>query len=200
MTCSQAAGVLEAYFEGSLPEKKAALVAAHLRGCATCSEQLAQIGKITAALAAVPRSEPGWELAQQITARVAALPASAGRRGLLAGWRRLEVLAAAFLVLLTGWRYALPILLSEQVAKMPVVIWIRHAGAHFLTWAAAFGEAGHDLWLALRETSPVLRPAATAAAPTLALYAVAEILIIAAIILLAHRARRTRLASTTILL
>jgi hypothetical protein len=198
--CSRISVLLEAYFERVLPEGQAKLVAAHLERCPGCSRKLAQIERIAAALAAVPRSEPSRELAGRISVQVAALPTPTGRRRLLAGWRRLEVLAGALMVSLAGWRYALPLLLSEEAGKVQIIIWAKHALAQSAVWAAGLGHAGYTLWLALRGTPEALRLVAAAAAPTLALYAGAEIAIIAAVIMIAHRAHRARLASATILL
>lgn len=200
MTCSAVADLLEAYFEQVLPEGKAALVAAHLRQCRACSGKLAQIEKITAALAAVPSSEPSADLARLISARVAALPPAARRRWLVVGWRRLEVLAAAFMVFLAAWRYALPLLLSEEAGRLRIIIWAKHATAQLAIWATALAEPCHRLWLALRGTPEALRPVVTAVAPTVALYTAAKVVIIAAVIVIAHRTHRARFASATILL
>lgn len=195
MNCSRARDLLEAYAEGLLPVRRSAALTAHLRSCQGCAGELAQIEKVTAALSAVPRSEPSLELARRISARLSALPSPASRRGLVAGWRRLEVLAAACVAVLACWRYAVPLLIARETQTFPLVGWIKLGAASFVHWLAEYPHALHDLAIRVQTGADALGLTATMLAPTIGLYAAAEIGIIAAVVLIAHRARRAARAT-----
>jgi anti-sigma factor RsiW len=190
---------MEAYYEGVLSPREAELVTAHLRECARCAHELAQIGKIGSALSALPESEPSADLVYQISAKVAALPAPMGGRRLVAGWRRVEVIAVASIALLALWRYALPLLLSKEAAGAPAVRWFSHALVSVVARMDAFSVALHNLWIALQGTTDALGVAAAKAAPVFGMYAVAELVMIAAVVLVSQLAHRPRPASLTML-
>ena len=197
--CPRVQGLLEAFYEGLLSSRQAEIVAAHVQQCPSCSRELAQIEKIAMALAAVPETEPGAEIVHRISTRVAALPAPMSGRRQAAGWRRVEVLAAACVALLAIWRYALPLLLSKEAAKLPIIGWLNAALVYVMGRMATLSLAGHSLWVALQGTSEALGLAAAKVAPILGLYAAAELGIIAALVMLTHYAHRLRPASLTML-
>jgi len=198
-TCARMQGLLEAYYEEALSPRESAAVGVHLQGCSSCAYGLAQIERVALALEAVPRAEPQVDLRQRISAMVSALPAPTSSRRLVAGWRRVEVLAAASVVLLGMWRYALPLLLSKEAARVPVIGWL-HAGAQFvMIRLSALSVVGENLWAALQDVSGALSLAAAKSAPVLGLYAVAEIAFIIAVVLLGPRAGRLRSAALSML-
>ena len=198
-TCTRVRESIEAYFEGVLAERESAIVASHLQECLSCAQELAQIERIALALEAVPQTEPQADLAQMISARIAGLPAPVSGRRLVAGWRRVEVLAAASIVLLAAWRYALPLLLSSEAAGVPVIGWLHVAAQFMMARLTALSIAGHDLWVALQGVSGALGLAAAKVAPILGLYAAGEMAIIATVVLLGQRAHKPRAASLTML-
>jgi len=152
-TCVRVQELLEAYYEDALAPRESAVVSLHLQGCPSCAYELAQIERIALALEAVPRAEPRTDLARQISTMISALPAPVSSRRLVAGWRRVEVIAAASVVLLGIWRYALPLLLSNEAARVPIIGWF-HAGAQFvMTRLAALSVAGENLWAAVQGVS-----------------------------------------------
>jgi len=198
-TCVRVQELLEAYYEDALAPRESAVVSLHLQGCPSCAYELAQIERIALALEAVPRAEPRTDLARQISTMISALPAPVSSRRLVAGWRRVEVIAAASVVLLGIWRYALPLLLSNEAARVPIIGWF-HAGAQFvMTRLAALSVAGENLWAAVQGVSGALGLAAAKVAPVLGLYALAEIALIVAVVLLGPRAHRLRSASLSML-
>jgi len=197
--CARVQGLLEACYEGALSRRETELVAAHLRECLACSQELAQIGKVGSALSALPEIEPEADLVRQISAKVAALPAPMSGRRLVAGWRRVEVVAAASIAVLAMWRYVFPLLLSKEAAGAPAVRWFSHALVFAVARMDAFSVALHNLWVALQGTSDALGVAAAKAAPVLGLYAVAELGMIAAVVMVSRLAHRPRPASLTML-
>jgi len=192
--CSQVGKLLDAYFEGTLPRRQEEMVAAHLRDCAACSSELRQIERMAAALAAVPRGEPGAEVVRQVSARVAALPSPASRRWLTAGWRRLETLAAACVAFLACWRYAVPLALSGETTLL-IGRWVKLTAVSLATWLGATPDTAQGWLLAAREVPAAAGPMASALAPTIGLYAAAEAGVIVAIIILGHRVGRAKPAS-----
>lgn len=192
MKCSAVEKLLEAYFEHLISRRKSELVAAHVEQCSACARKLAQIAKVAGALAAAPRSEPGVDLLGRISAQVAALPSPAPRYPVVLGWRRLVVLAGAFVVALAAWQYALPLIVSREAAQVALLGYAKLTLSHASVWAVALFDALHRFWLALRGLPGALRLAATAIAPTIGLYAVGEVGIITLVIVLGHRARRAR--------
>lgn len=195
LDCRRARDLLEAYAEGLLSARQSAAVSAHLRSCAECARELGQIEKVAAALSAVPPSEPSLELARQISARLADLPSPASRRGLVAGWHRLEVLAAACVAILACWHYAVPLLVAREAHTFPLVGWIKSGVASLVHWIVASPQALHDLMVRVQTAADAFGLTATALAPIVGLYAAAEIGIIAAVVLIAHRARRAARAT-----
>jgi len=194
--------LLEAFFEGVLPEEQAKAVAAHVQSCTGCAHELAQIEKVTAALAAVPLHEPSTDFVRQVSVRVAALP-TPGRRsrlGLLTGWQRLEVLAAACVVVLACWRYAIPPLFAAEGAATPLMAWFKGAVLSGTAWVMAAPGALGDLVVGIQGVLGALELTAGVVAPTVALYAVTEIGIVAAVVLIGHRAHRVARATLTSLL
>jgi anti-sigma factor RsiW len=199
-TCARVQELLEAYYEDALAPRESAMVSSHLQECPSCAYELAQIGQIAQALEAVPHAEPRTDLARQISATISALPAPVSSRRLVAGWRRVEVLAAGSVALLGIWRYALPLLLSNEAAKVPIIGWF-HTGAQFvMIRLSALSVVGENLWAALQGVSGALGLAATKGAPVLGLYAMAEIAFIVAVVLLGPRAHRLRSASLSMLM
>jgi anti-sigma factor RsiW len=198
-TCARVQELLEAYYEDALAPRDSTAVSLHLQACPSCAYELAQIERIALALEAVPRAEPQADLSRRISTMVLALPAPASSRRLVAGWRRVEVIAAASVVLLGIWRYALPLLLSNEAARVPIISWL-HAGAQFvMTRMAALSVVGENLWAALQGVSGALGLAAAKVAPILGLYAIAEIAFIIAVVLVGPRAHRLRSASLSML-
>ncbi len=196
--CARVQELLEAYYEGALSPRETAMVAAHLRECPACSQELAQIEKIGSALSALPEMEPEADLVRQISAKVAALPAPMSGRRLVAGWRRVEVVAAVSIAVLAMWRYVFPLLLSKE-AGAPAVRWFSHALVFAVARMDTFSIALQNLWVALQGTSDALGVAAAKAAPVLGMYAVAELGMIAAVVMVSQLAHRPRPASLTML-
>ena len=191
MNCSQVKDLLEEYFKGTLATQREALVASHLDQCPSCAAELAQIGKVAGALAAVPFAEPSAELARAISQRAAELPAPSGTRLLRLGWRRLGVLGAACVAVLTGVRYALPLLQpSAASAQTATVLWLKNGVSAVGVWLGVLIDLVRPLWSAVPETLQAAKSASLEMAPMVVLYALAEIGMIAAIVLATRRSRR----------
>jgi len=199
MTCARVEPLLEPYFEGALSKHQEAAVAAHVQACPRCSWELVQIEKTAAALAAVPRTAPSVDLAQQISARLAALPAPVSRQRLVAGWRQLEALAGVWILVLACIRYVVPWLLSKEQVSVPLLGWVKYLTLTFVQWLIAAPHALHGLVIELRDLLEALRLASAAVAPTVGFYAVAEVALIATVIIVTHRARRAAVARTFVL-
>jgi len=191
MNCSQVKNLLEEYFEGTLVMHRQKLVASHLDQCPSCAAELAQIGKVAAALSAVPFAEPSAELARAISERAAELPAPSGARLLRLGWRRLGALAAACVAVLTGVRYALPLLQpSAASSQTATVLWLKNAVLAVGVWLGVLIDLVRPLLSAGPELLKAVESAGLESVPLVGLYALAEIGMIAAIILVARRSRR----------
>ena len=191
MDCSRVRRLLEEYFEGTLPARRREEVAAHLSGCAECAAELGQIEKVAAALAAAPLVEPRAELLRAITTRAAVLPGPAARRALVGGWRRLGVLAAVFVGVLTALRYGVPLVWPIAAAALaPAVAWLGKEMALALAWLEPKLEAVIVLLRALDSVMDGLGTAAVATGPTMGLYAAGELALVIGIVLLFRWSRR----------
>jgi len=191
MNCSQVKDLLEEYFEGTLVTPRQELVASHLEQCPSCAAELVQIGKVAAALSAVPFAEPSVALARAISERAAALPAPSGSRLLRIGWRRLGALATACVAVLTGVRYALPLLQpSAASAQTAAVLWLKNAVSAVGVWLGVLIDLLRPLLSAGPETLRAAESASLEILPLVGLYALAEIGMIAAIVLVARWSRR----------
>ena len=191
MNCSQVKDLLEEYFEGTLVTAREALVASHLEQCPSCAAELVQIGKVAAALSAAPLAEPSVELARAISQRAAELPAPSGARLLRLGWRRLGVLGAACVAVLTGVQHALPLLQpSAASSQTATVLWLKNALSAVGVWLGVLIDLVRPLLSAGPEMLKAVESAGLESAPLVGLYALAEIGMIAAIVLVARWSRR----------
>ena len=132
MTCNQVADRLPDWAAGRLAEDEAALVAAHLDGCADCSAQASVLGALFAARPEAPAGL-GPRIARAARDQVQAAP-RAGKRT----WRRpaWALSAAAVLVLAVGTTLVLraPQLVetASALGEVPLddsQIWIADDGA-----------------------------------------------------------------------
>ena len=191
--------MLEEYFEGMLPTRQQGRVSVHLRECAACAAELAQIEKVAASLAAVPRIEPSAELLGAITQRAAALPAPGARRALVSGWQRLGVLAATFLAAMAGLSYGVPLLWPRaSVSLTPVLTWCGEQAASGLAWLRSVYDAAALLFGAGLRVAGLLDTAAVEAAPTVGLYVVGELALLIGIMFVVRRSRRRVPAGVTL--
>ncbi len=201
MKCAQVRHLLDEYLDGTLTDLLSRQLAAHLEQCPACGAELAQITSIASALAAVPQAEPSQDLPRLISSRVAQLPSPSARRTLLSGWRRLTLITAASVALLAGvlclYRFI------SHAAPSPLHSLLAWLGAQVVALndclTAAF-QVAVTLWEALRSFAEALGLAGMAAAPTVALYAVLEVALLLATVLLLCRARQRGLARLTLLL
>jgi anti-sigma factor RsiW len=182
--------MLEEYFEGTLPPSKATRVADHLLVCARCAAELRRIERIVGALAAVPAASAPDYLLHAITARAAELPLPAARRP-VSGWRWVGLLAGASMAAFALIAYLLPLLIAAGLQSQ----WVSDA----VLFARASARAGYDVlvasWSELATFAHGLGLAGKTVAPTLGLYAAAEIGIIVGLVFVLHAARRRRLAA-----
>jgi predicted anti-sigma-YlaC factor YlaD len=201
MDCRRVQGLLEEYFEGTLPARRQALVREHLDQCHSCAAELAQIEKIAGALAAVPHAEPAAALLREIAARTALMPSPSAQRALLAGWRRLGVLAAALLAALIGVHFALMALMPRASSAVTYAVDPLIGALTFVqTWFAALPKVGRVLWEALVGVAASLGSAFEAVAPDLMAYAVAELALLVLVVVLCDRRRRAVQSTVTSLL
>lgn len=191
LSCARTRDLLEAYFEGVLSPRRAHEVAAHLRACPACARELAQLERIAAALAAVPPGRPTADLARRISAQVAALPTPVSRRPLVAGWPRAAGWVAACVLVLAVWRYLVPAVFAEQVASLLRLGWVKAAAVGVVELVARAPDTVRDMLVRGQLGAEALGLTASLLAPTIGLYAAAEVGIIVAIVLLGRRARRT---------
>ena len=200
MDCSHVRPLLDEYFEGTLPPHPTAEVHSHLSTCPHCAAELRQIEMISAALEAVPRVAPAADLLRSISLRTAALPAPAARRT-AAGWRWLAVIASLSIAGLGLVSYILPLLISEGLAShVSLAAGIESASVVVQSWFGAVPGILVALWGTLADLALGCGLAARAVAPTLALYAAAELGILMALILVLHASRRRTLAHQTLLI
>jgi len=192
MDCSHVRPLLDEYFEGALPSHPAAQVHSHLATCPHCAAELRQIEMISAALEAVPRVAPAADLLRSISLRTAALPAPAARRT-ASGWRWLAVIAAFSMTGLGLVSYILPLLISEGLAShVSLAAGIESASVVVQSWFGAAPGILVALWGTLADLALGCSLAARAVAPTLGLYAAAEVGILFALVLVLQASRRKR--------
>lgn len=191
LSCARTRGLLEAYFEGVLSPRRAHEVAAHLGACPACARELLQLERIAAALAAVPPGRPTGDLVGRISAQIAALPAPANRRALIGGWRRVAGWVAACVVVLAAWRYLVPTVFAEQVASLLRLGWVKAAAVGMVELVARAPDTVREMLVRGQLGAEALGLTASLLAPTIGLYAAAEVGVIVAIVLIGRRARRT---------
>jgi len=191
LKCAHVRELLEAYFEKALAPRESAAVAFHLEQCPSCARELAQIERIVSALEAAPHTEPQADLTRQISARVASLPTPVtGRLGV--GWHRLAAWAAGLIVTLSLWRWLLPVVVSGGAARLPLAGWEHQLTTATRTRMEALFHGLHSLWVLLKEAPEAFGLAAIKIAPVVGLYMTLEVVVIAVIIVFAHRTRRPR--------
>ena len=201
MDCRRVQGMLEEYFEGTLPARRQALVREHLDQCHSCAAELAQIAKVAGALAAVPQAEPAAALLREIVARTALMPSPSAQRVLVAGWRRLGVLAASLLAALIGVRFALMELMPRASSAVTYVIDPLVGAVTFVqTWLEALLKVGRLLWEALVGFAASLGSASEAVAFDLMTYGVAELALLVLVVVLCDRRRHAVQSTVTSLL
>lgn len=199
MNCSRVRPLLEEYFEGVLPELSAAQVRSHLDTCPHCASELQQIQKIASALEAVPRVAPAADLLESISRRAAELPAPAARRTSV-GWRWLAVVASLFIAGLALASYLLPLLISEGLAAdFSLARSVENSAVVIQSWFGAAPGILVALWGTLSDLALGCGIAARAVAPTLGIYAAAEVGILLALVLVLHASRRRRPVHQTLL-
>ena len=200
MDCSHVRPLLDEYFEGTLPPHPTAEVHSHLSTCPHCAAELRQIEMISAALEAVPRAAPAADLLRAISLRTAELPAPVARRT-AAGWRWLAVIAALSMAGLGLATYLLPLLISEGLASnLSLARCAENAAAVVQSWLSAGPDILVALWGGLAGLAHGCGLAARAVAPTLGLYAAAEVGILVALVLVLHAGRRKRSARQMMLI
>jgi len=194
--CGKIRDLLEAYFEGVLPEAQERLVADHLWQCSRCAAELAQIQRMTVALDALPQVEPARELLAAISARLATLPMPAERK-VAAGWPRVGLVAAASMALTVVALYGLGLIAPALlVGVKPAVTWLAGALHHLYAWADGWQRAWVAVGIAAHALLPALRALAIAAAPVLVGYAAAEVACLtAAALVIRTRHRRALVPS-----
>ena len=200
MNCAQARKLLEEHFEGTLAEPLSRQLAAHLDECAPCAAELLQIGTIASALAAVPHAVPSADLMHAISARVRELPSPAEDYTLAGRWHKLAVTAASCLAVFGVTLLLLHLMWQGSASPLhPFLAWIG-ARAGFLTdWLASASlllVAFYEVALGIGDA---LRLAGAAVAPTVGLYAAAEIGVLLGLILLFHRSRKWAFTQATLL-
>lgn len=194
MDCSRVRPLLDEYFEGILPSHPAAEVRSHLSTCPHCAAELRQIEMISAALEAVPRVAPAADLLRSISLRTAELPAPAARRT-ASGWRWLAAVAALFIAGLGLATYLLPLLISEGLASnVSLARGVENAAVVAQSWFGAAPSVLVALWGEMADLAQGCSLAARAVAPTLGLYAAAEVGILMALVLVLQASRRKTLA------
>ena len=200
MDCSHVRSLLDEYFEGTLPSHPTAEVHSHLATCPHCAAELRQIEMISAALEVVPRVAPAANLLRSISLRTAELPAPAARRT-AAGWRWLAVIAAFSMAGLGLATYLLPLLISEGLASnVSLARCIENAAVVVQSWLATGPDILVALWGELADLARGCSLAARAVAPTLGLYAAAEVGILMALVLVLQASRRKRPARQMMLI
>jgi len=187
--CAHISPLLEDYFEGTLSRAKATGVADHLLVCSRCAAELSAIEQIASALAAVPRAAVPDDLLQSITSRVAALPAPAAPRP-VTGWRWLGLLAAASMAALALIAYLLPVVISAGLQSQSV----NHAFLFLQATAGAAGDILVALWSKAAVYARGLGLAGKTLAPTLGLYAAAQLGVLFALVFALRAGRQRRLA------
>jgi len=196
--CRKIRDLLEAYFEGALPEVQERLVADHLWQCSRCAAELAQIQRLTVALDTLPQVEPARELLAAISARLATLPTPVERK-VSVGWRRFGLVAAISMALTVVALYGLGLIAPALlVGVRPAATWLAGTLHHLYVWAdgwqrawVAAATAAHALW-------PALRALAIAAAPVLLGYAAAEVACLAAAAWVIRTRRRRALVPSQV--
>jgi anti-sigma factor RsiW len=200
MNCSAVRKLLEDYFEGTLADRRRAMIASHLEQCDQCAAELQQIEKVAAALAGIPRAEPAVQLVPAISTRLADLSGPDQRRTLVQGWARLGALSAVCVAALTGVRYLLPSVWALLVPRLaPVVSWLAGRMGEVKAWGMAGVDVAVALLAAAGRIAGALALAAESAVPTLGTYAICEITIILAIVLILQWRRGRRYAGLTLL-
>lgn len=200
MDCSHVRPLLDEYFEGTLPSRPAAEVHSHLSACPHCAAELRQVQMIAAALEAVPRVAPAADLLKAISLRAAELPAPAARRT-AAGWRWLAVIAALSVASLGLVSYILPLLISEGLASQTSLARSAEKAAVVIqSWLGAGPGIVVALWGTLADLAQGCGFAARAVAPTLGIYAAAEVGILMALVLVLQASRRKRPARQMMLI
>jgi anti-sigma factor RsiW len=191
--------LLEEYFEGTLPARRRDAVSEHIAVCESCAAELDQIRKMAAALEAAPEVVPTGDLLGSISAGVAELPEPGWRRAVTAGWRRVAVIACAFVGVFGVAGYLLTLALGEGEALLPWAV-LRAKGviAQLGDWTAVTASAAVAVWQSVEHVGAALWLAARGFAPTLGVYAVAETGILLAVVLVLHHGRRRALARQTI--
>ncbi|MBI3790410.1 MAG: zf-HC2 domain-containing protein [Gemmatimonadetes bacterium] len=115
MTCTQADAQLAAWLDGTLDARATQAIAAHVRGCSRCADQLAALDAPLPAAAALPELVPSRDLWQGIAERIAApvvplapRPASAIVTPRRFGWVAQAAAAVALVTVTAGttWMYA----------------------------------------------------------------------------------------------
>ncbi|MFB3882096.1 MAG: anti-sigma factor [Armatimonadota bacterium] len=186
MKCANVRLSLEEYFEGLTAGRRAAAIAEHVAGCAACAAELRQIERVAAALAVVREAQPPREMLRAVSVRIASLPAPAQRR-IVAGWRRVGLIAAAFVAVLGAMSYVAPILISESLASTTLPIgWLGEASFFLRHWFAAAPGVLVAFWTAAEKVWQWFALTVRATAPTLGLYIVAELGILAAVVFVAR--------------
>jgi len=186
MRCSQVLDALDDYLDGRVPPRLAGQIESHLTVCASCAAELAAIHRLADALSAVPRAEPGADLARRIAARTATLPPPGAQRAFRAGWRRVVVTAAGCLAAL-------------GLVQLLLGLWSAPVRA-LTAWAVA--TAGDWVAVAVGGSVPLLSAtaaivravgrAAEVAAPTWELYLAAEVgAVVATVLVLSWVRSRT---------
>ena len=192
MDCSHVTPLLDEYFEGTLPPHPTAEIHSHLSACPRCTAELRQIEKIATALESIPRVAPTSDLLRSISLRTAELPAPAARRT-ATGWRWLAVVASLFMAGIGLIGYLLPLLISGSLASsFSLAQCAEDAAVVVRSWLGAAPGVSVALWDLLTDFTRGCSAALHAAAPTLGLYAAAEIGILLALVLVLHASRRKR--------
>jgi len=187
--CRKTRGLLEDYYEETLSERQHERVAAHLARCPACAAELTQIEKLVAVLEVTPSVEPNAEIVRAISVRIAALPTPLERRRIRAGWRRLGVIGACATALLTILSYLLSLIFPTlTAASMPIWGFALKTGTAGGAMLAAGYEAVAALLPAIGDLLQAGWLALPTIAPTIAAYAITQMaLLVAAVLICRHR-------------
>jgi len=129
------------------------------------------------------------------------MPSPSVQQVLLAGWRRLGVLAAALLAALVGAHFALMALMPRASSAITYVVDPLVGAVTFVqTWLEALLKVGRVLWEALVGFAASLGSASEAVALDLITYAVAELALLVLVVVLCDRRRRAVQSTVTSLL
>lgn len=119
---------LSAYLDGELPAPERRAVDAHLRGCATCRRDLAELTRVKSLLGALPEVDLPAEVLAGVRDRLAPV----GPAGVLAAWLRgavrrpaVVVAAAVVAVMLTVLPMAKGRIDRLQAADIGVDVYVR---------------------------------------------------------------------------